>query len=526
MFPRRFFGDPPNSLLARNFGISLSELFSDRRFHFWLIAAMSALVFFSKLHIGDLGGYDDAVYAHEGKQMLVTGQWWSVCLNGQFDFDKPPMFVWLEAISMWVFGFTDFAARFPSALLGFGTILLVYFIACELSDSYRLPIWSMLVLLCTQEFVRFSMRAMTDAPFTFFFALTIFAYLKGLKRSGYFLLMGSALAAAILTRSILGIIPLAVVLAHLTLTRQTARLFSGSFVAGLAIAICLPMIWFVSQYRLHGAEFLAKHFSFTVENLPLTNGKNAEQFQSSLFQYPILLLQSYWPWLPLMILGLWSQIRKLFRETDSTAILLLVWVLAVIVPFSLVHYKWLRYILPVFPAFSILAALPICQWLEWKQKRAFPSLQLKAFYALLGLLMLAMAINPKYRDRPEELRRLAPFAEAATSPEHRILLYTERTPRDAHLYQLIWYANRNCELLDVSDEVFARLESQPKTAVIMDRESFNSSTSKIESGIQVLAETERFVCWTISNSTEQSGRNETTDSINFTPTQLSPSGSN
>ena len=98
---------------------SLSGLFEDRRFHACLIAAMALPVLFARLHQGDLGGYDSAVYAHEGKQMLATGEWWTVYLNGQPDFDKPPMFVWLEAISMAVFGVSDFAARFPSALLGF-----------------------------------------------------------------------------------------------------------------------------------------------------------------------------------------------------------------------------------------------------------------------------------------------------------------------------------------------------------------------------------------------------------------------
>ena len=186
----RLYGNDHPPLFAHNPRIPLRQLYTDRRFHVGLIALIALLLLFSKLHIGDLGGYDDAVYAHEGKQMLATGQWWNVYLNGQLDFDKPPLFIWMEAISMWIFGVTDFAARFPAALLGFGTILLMFFLADELSDSYRLPIWAMLILLCTQEFVRLSMRAMTDVPFTFFFVLAILAYLKGLKRPAWFLLLG------------------------------------------------------------------------------------------------------------------------------------------------------------------------------------------------------------------------------------------------------------------------------------------------------------------------------------------------
>jgi 4-amino-4-deoxy-L-arabinose transferase-like glycosyltransferase len=499
MLTRRFKGDLrslPAELPSQQ--LSLSRRFEDRRLHFCLIAVMSLLVLFAKLGQGDLGGYDAAVYAHEGKQMLATGQWWTVYLNGQPDFDKPPLFVWLEALSMMVFGVSDFAARFPSALLGFGSILLIFFIARELTTSYWLPVWAMMILFSTQVFMKFAMRAMTDVPFAFFFALALFFYLKGLKRNRHFIWFGVAVSLAILTRSILGLIPLGVVLAHLVITGRGRLLRSKHFIAGTLIAIGLPLVWFISQYQMHGSGFLALHFSFTFDNLPLTNGKRAGQFGAGLFQYPLFLLEAYWPWLPLMIVGLWKQSKKMIEERDSTGSLLVIWVLAVIVPFSLAEFKWLRYIMPVFPAFAILAAIPLNEWIAERRRTFF----LKAAYAVLCVVMVGMAVNPKYRVRPEEMRRLAPIAEAATAPGRRILLYTERAPRDAHLFQIIWYANRHCELLSDADEAIARLRGGPDAAVIMDKEVFRRSIGAANSNVQVLGETEGFVCWTKGDPTE------------------------
>ncbi len=474
---------------------SLSRFLEDRRPHFCLIAMMSLLVLFAKLDQGDLNGYDAAVYAHEGKQMLATGEWWTVYLNGQPDFDKPPMFVWLEALSMMVFGVSDFAARFPSALLGFGTILLVYFIARELTTSYWLPVWAMMILFCTHAFMRFAMRAMTDVPFTFFFALALLCYLKGLKQNRYFIFCGLAISSAILMRSILGVIPLGVILAHLAISGRVSLLRSKYLVAGALVAVGLPLVWFISQYQLHGSKFLALHFSFTFDNLPLTNGKSSTQLVASVFQYPIFLLESYWPWLPLMVVGLAMQARKMFKEWDSTGSLLVIWVLCVIVPFSLVKFKWLRYIMPVFPAFAILSAIPLDRWVAAHRRQFF----LKAAYVVLVLVMVGMAFNPKYRVRPEELRRLAPVAEAATSPGQPILLYTERPPRDAHLFQVIWYADRHCNLLTDVSEAIAILESGSNTAVIMDKEIYYAAIAAAGLRVKLLGETERFVCWTKSN---------------------------
>src|SRR5262249_16355336 len=188
---------------------------------------------------------------------------------------------------------------FPSALLGFGTILLVYFIARELTASYWLPVWAMMVLFCTQVFMRFAMRAMTDVPFTFFFALALLFYLKGLKRQAHFIPCGIAMSLAILTRSFLGMIPLGSIFIHAMVIGRTHLLRSKHFIAGTSLALALPLIWFVLQYYLYGSQFLALHFSFTFDNLPFTNGKHATRFGAGLLQYPLLLFKTYWPWLPL-----------------------------------------------------------------------------------------------------------------------------------------------------------------------------------------------------------------------------------
>ena len=83
--------------------------------HVLFLAALSGVVLFANLHQGDLSGYDDAVYAHEAREVLRSGDWFTLKLNGYADFDKPPLFVWLVAISFKIFGVTDSAAKFPAA---------------------------------------------------------------------------------------------------------------------------------------------------------------------------------------------------------------------------------------------------------------------------------------------------------------------------------------------------------------------------------------------------------------------------
>jgi hypothetical protein len=52
------------------------------------------------------------------REMLARGDWVTPHFNGQPRFDKPILFYWLILLSYRVFGITEFAVRFWSALAG------------------------------------------------------------------------------------------------------------------------------------------------------------------------------------------------------------------------------------------------------------------------------------------------------------------------------------------------------------------------------------------------------------------------
>ncbi|MBV9242076.1 MAG: glycosyltransferase family 39 protein, partial [Acidobacteria bacterium] len=108
------------------------RLLASPAFHLTIIVILSGLVLFTTLQRGGLSGYDDAVYAEEGRQVLKTGNWTDVQFNGGVTYEYPPMFVWMEAASMSVFGINDAAAKLPSAVCGLLVVIVVYLIGCEL----------------------------------------------------------------------------------------------------------------------------------------------------------------------------------------------------------------------------------------------------------------------------------------------------------------------------------------------------------------------------------------------------------
>jgi 4-amino-4-deoxy-L-arabinose transferase-like glycosyltransferase len=495
--------------------------------HFWLLFVISSLLLFSSLHKGGLSGYDDAFYAHYGKQMILSGDWWSLRLNGYHVFEFPPMFPWLEALSMKVFGVTDFAAKFPAALSGLLTIVLAYWIAKELFDGLWAPTLAMAIMGATQYFIKYAMHSMTDAPFTFFFTLSIYLYLKGLKEPGYFLLSGAAVGAAILTRSVLGLIPLGIIFLHLIVTGKRALMLSKYFIGAVALSIALPALWYVSQYGLYGKRFLNEHFSFVASKIggreavvrddllqpeitlcrtidgrdfavriPVdaasrsSAGRGFGRVVLGFVEYPKLLLRHYWPWLPLALIGLVGQVKALVRSRDSSAALLVIWVACVLIPFSFAEAKVLRYIMPIFPAFAILAAAALSRWAASGRSAIY----VKLAYLLALAALLVAALFPQPKRRAEDMQSLATIINANSNPARRVILYTYGELHHNYLSQLVWYSDRYCVHLTELNTVRDALSSCPEMIGVVDKQAFERMSGEPGVSVRPLGESENFVC--------------------------------
>ncbi|MEJ2247816.1 MAG: glycosyltransferase family 39 protein [Acidobacteriota bacterium] len=354
-----------------------------------------------------MSGYDDALYAHEGQQMLSSGDWWNIRFNGGFHFEYPPMFFWLEALSMSVWGVTDFAAKFPAALTGLLTVIAVYFMAILFKRNDYFPVCAAWILMLTQYFLKYSMHAMTDVPYAFFFTLAILFYVIGLKRPGFFIPGGVAIACAILTRSILGFIPLTVIAVHSLFTRRYSLFRSPQFLSGLLLSLVLPAIWYFSQLYTHGRPFLDGQFSVVFDKVSTGEHKGILDYLWNLTQYPRLLLKHYWPWLPFMLVGFWVQAKKALRDRDWSASLLVIWILGIIGPLSLAESKILRYIMPVFPAFALLAAVPISRWMAGVRRSRY----LAVGYLILCLSIVGIVAFTHPYPRAEEMRTIGSEVE-------------------------------------------------------------------------------------------------------------------
>ena len=135
------------------------------------------VLFFVNLGQWDLWNPDEPRYAQVSREMVSSGDWILMHLNGQVYGEKPPLFFWAIGLSSFLMnGFNSFSARFPSALFGTLTVLLTFFLGKKLYCS-RTGFLSGLVLATNVEFAYLATRANIDATLTFFTTASLLCFI-------------------------------------------------------------------------------------------------------------------------------------------------------------------------------------------------------------------------------------------------------------------------------------------------------------------------------------------------------------
>ncbi len=106
------------------------------------IAGIAALFFFPFLGGVHLFDWDEINFAEIAREMVVLGDYLKPHMQFVPFTEKPPLFFWLQALSMEVFGVGEYAARFPNALCGIATLVALYKIGEKLHSERFGWLWA------------------------------------------------------------------------------------------------------------------------------------------------------------------------------------------------------------------------------------------------------------------------------------------------------------------------------------------------------------------------------------------------
>jgi hypothetical protein len=298
---------------------------------------------------------DEALYANSSIRMAREGGWLTPRFMGRYALYKPPLLYWLSAAAARTFGVSTLALRLPVAVIAALACALLFLWAAELA-GWAAGALAVALLISNHLWHTLSGMAMTDGLLAAFFLAALFALFArpwlDTKRSlwGF----SGAVAAAVLTKGVAGILPLGVLGLYWIAAPPRYRPRPARIVAAGVLAIALAAPWFLYQLAVHGKWFRTEHVA--VEILGFGAGAPPQTSPEPRVQFYALRLALTDPMLLAAALVALPGFIAAVRRRDSAAVLLACWLAVTAAAVFAWQYRNAAYLLPLVPALALMGA--------------------------------------------------------------------------------------------------------------------------------------------------------------------------
>jgi len=357
--------------------------------------------------------------------MVVTGDYVTPRLNGVKYFEKPPLFYWLQAFSIKLFGLSEGSLRFWAALFAVLGCVAVYAGGRELFD--RRAGWIAAVVLATSPLYYAMARVITvDMALSFFIAGALLGFLLGVKKPpgaprrvllGCFYL---CLAFATLTKGLIGIVlPVLIIGSWIGLAREWKLFKTIHLAPGILLFAAIAAPWHILASRAN-PDFARFYFIH-------------EHFQRFLAEDQVPLYEA-WAYLPVLLIGFFPWVAFLIqsfkhslslsrgqRRNLQQEIFLCLWAVLILLFFSASGSQLFTYILPAFPPLALLIGRAFSSW--WSDDAA-PGLRSGVWAAAIAMALLGvLALGGSQHD----LERYSNWPSLDTPSDDTTVPSTEST---------------------------------------------------------------------------------------------------
>ncbi len=336
---------------------------------FWLIIGILFFIPFNgNVHLFD---WDEINFAEISREMLVRHDFLEPHINFISFTEKPPLYFWLQALSMKLFGINEFAARFPNALLGAIVLPVLFRIGTSIRNVRLGMFWALAYFGSVLPALYFK-SGIIDPVFNFFIFLSICYLIKATAKKdekGYFIsliLAGIFTGIAILTKGPAALLIIGLTLLTYFIIKKFTWFisFPGLLVYGIT-ALFVTSIWLFINYLQTGNKFIIE---FTIRQWQLLTTADAGHGGFFLYHFVVLFFGCF-PAIAFTIFSFFNRENEKGKVKDYKMWMsVLFWV--VLILFTLVNTKIVHYSSLCYYPLSFLAALSIDNILNktWRYK--------------------------------------------------------------------------------------------------------------------------------------------------------------
>jgi len=361
-----------------------------------LVAALVYIPFLGGVHLFD---WDEINFAEIAREMVVLGDYLRIHVNFIPFTEKPPMFFWMQAASMNLFGVGEYAARFPNAIAGVFTLMTLYKFGEKLYDSRFGFIWAGAYFGSVLPSLYFK-SGIIDPWFNFFIFLGLYYlilyYWKKenkvdikLEKSQwtYLALAGLFTGLGILTKGPVAFLITGMVLGIYWIFKKF-RLYITvpAFLFYFLVMIATTLVWYGVETIVHGSQFMIE---FTIRQWTMFSTPDAGHAGFPGYHFVVLLFGCF----PMSIFLIRAHFKMPLKRTTEQDfrkwMMILFWVVLIlftIVKSEIVHYSSMTYFPLTFLAahvvyYMLKDQITLSSWMKGS---------LIFIAALFGILLIAL----------------------------------------------------------------------------------------------------------------------------------------
>ncbi|MER3465577.1 MAG: glycosyl transferase [Chitinophagaceae bacterium] len=362
-----------------------------------IIVIIGAILFIPFLGATHLFDWDEINFAESSREMLTTHNYAIPQINYIAYWEKPPLFFWLQSISMLLFGVNEFAARFPNAVCGIVTLIVLYRIGRRQVDEKFGWIWVLVYAgsLLPQFYFK---SGIIDPWFNLFiflsiYQLSLYSDVTVYRKTRHILLAGFFAGIAMMTKGPVALLVIGLCYGIYAITNRFRNFMKPKdIVLFLLLSALVGSIWFIALLANGKQQIIAEFISYQIRLFRTEDAGHGGPF----FYHFIVLLIGCFPAAALSILSM-KRLRRDDYEVPKHMhrwMLILFWVVLIlfsIVKTKIVHYSSLCY-------FPLTWLASVSFYFLYKRKWHLPAWN-KWLQFVTGLLLALLIIGVTFIDQ-------------------------------------------------------------------------------------------------------------------------------
>lgn len=353
------------------------------------------------LNMIPLFDWDELNFAESAREMNVTKNYLYVQMGFEPFWEKPPLFMWLQALSERLFGAHVWVYKLPNVIAGVAAVNLAYHIGDNMGKRMLGSFWALATLLSFGPYIYWK-SGIIDPVFNLFIVTAIYqwykitqASLKNERSHTYYLSVGVFLGLAFLTKGPVAILITGLVVFVVTAIRSKwHELFNTKILLSVFGLLAVVSLWVLPLLNSNGAQFLQEFIDYQII---LFKGQIEWHNQPWFYHIVVLFFVAF----PSSILALPHLFRNqiLDRNTDIWNLFMRALFWSVLIVFSITTTKIIHYSSLCWWSLTYFGAYQV--YLVYTNRWHLPKwLLIPLFVSFLGLALGLWGIPLLFNMRP------------------------------------------------------------------------------------------------------------------------------